>query len=293
MRYLMLLLQARARGADPGPPGVELFTWFENAWSLFPVVHLLVLIYATYLLGSLFGGLVLLVVDLFLVAVIPASLAVLAITRSPVECLRPRAVIGLIFRCGIDYWVAPAFMLIATILIWWLGTLQVFDFLLEFVSFYLLFVFFGLLGGLIRPFGLDRELGIPEPREPDVEQVREQLDKERRKVLNHAYGFISRDNRAGGLEHVYAWLAHDPDPESAWSWFADQMLRWEINDAALPFAQQYLSRLLQAGEQAPAVKLMMRCRSASKAFRPLPEDAALMLAAAEYCHNDELISFLR
>ena len=71
------------------------------------------------------------------------------------------------------------------------------------------------------------------------------------------------------------------------------MLRWEINEAALPFAQQYLSRLLRAGEQVEAVKLMLRCRLVNAAFRPLPEDAALALDAARHCQNDELISFLR
>lgn len=292
-RYLMFLLEARARGRDPNPPGIELFAFVGGAWNLFPVVHIGVLVYATYALGSLFGGAVLLVVDLLLAILIPASLAVLAITRSPTESLKPRGVLGVIDRCGVSYWVVPAYLFSTTLLVWWLSQLPVADFVLEFISLYLLFAFFALMGGLIQPLQLDREIDIPLPAEPDAKQLSEDLEKQRIKVLNHAYGFVSRGNRAGGLQHIHAWLAEDPQPATGWPWFVNQMLRWEVNEAALPFAQQYLGRLLHNGEQVAAMKLLMRCRLVNEAFRPLPEDCELALEAAEACQHDELISFLR
>jgi hypothetical protein len=202
-------------------------------------------------------------------------------------------VLGVIDRCGIDYWVVPAYLFLATLFIWWLGELPVIDFFVEFLTIYLLFAFFALMGGLIRPLQLDREVDIPLPQAPDEAQEGRQLEKERTTALNHAYGFISRGNRASGLEHVYAWLADDPDPETAWPWFAEQMLRWELNDAALLFAQQYLGRLLNRGEHIAAVKLMLRCRLLNGAFRPLPEHTELALTAAEACQADELIDLLR
>ena len=78
VRYLMLLLDWRARGKHPEPPDVELFSWVGNAWSLFPVLHMLVFGYGTYLLGSSFGSVALLGSGLLLATLIPASLAVLA-----------------------------------------------------------------------------------------------------------------------------------------------------------------------------------------------------------------------
>jgi putative membrane protein insertion efficiency factor len=112
-------------------------------------------------------------------------------------------------------------------------------------------------------------------------------------VLNHAYGFISRGNRVGGLNHIYLCIADDPNPDTAWAWFFKQMLSWEVEDAVLKFGQQYLKRMLYRDEYVPAVKHMLRCRMISETFRPLPEDRSGALAAAEHCENDELIKVLR
>ncbi|MCH7821410.1 MAG: hypothetical protein IIA07_05275 [Proteobacteria bacterium] len=293
VRYLMLLLDSRARGKNPEPPGIELFSWVGNAWSLFPVLHMLVFGYGTYLLGSSFGSAALLGSGLLLATLIPASLAVLAITRSPLESLMPRAVGGLIRRCGASYWIAPTYLLAAAVVLEWLKLLSLPDIVVEFLSFYLLFGFFTLIGSVIRPFRLDREVTIAVPMDPSDAQIDTQQTRARTDVLDHAYGFISRGNRAGGLEHVYGWLAEDPDPATAWPWFLEQMLRWENNVAALQLAQQYLSQLLHDEEDVAAVKVIMRCRLVNEAFRPLPDDIPLALAAAERCHNAELISFLR
>lgn len=293
VRFLMLLLDARAKGKHPEPPGIELFSWIGSAWNLFPVIHLSIFVYATYLLGSRFGIAGLLAIDLLLAILIPASLAVLAITRSPLQSLLPHAVAGLIRRCGQSYWVAPVYLLAATAFVAWLKLLSLPDFVLEFLSLYLLFALFALIGGVIRPFRLHREVEIPVPLEPDDEQIDGLRTRARTDALNHAYGFISRGNRAGGLEYIYSWLAEDPDPATAWPWFLQQMLRWEDNAAALLLAQRYLSQLLLDEEDVAAVKVMMRCRLVNETFRPLPDDAALALAAAERCHNTDLIGILR
>jgi putative membrane protein insertion efficiency factor len=117
--------------------------------------------------------------------------------------------------------------------------------------------------------------------------------KNRKTVLNHAYGFISRGNRAGGLNHIYLCIVDDPNPDTAWDWFFQQTLRWEVKDAVTEYGQQYLKRLLYRDEAVKAVKLMLRCRLVNEAFRPLPEDREQALAAATQCHNDELVKILR
>ena len=117
--------------------------------------------------------------------------------------------------------------------------------------------------------------------------------RHRTTVLNHAYGFIAHDNRAGGLDHIYSCIAEDPNPDNAWAWFLKQMLPWELNDAVLEFAQQYLKRMLCREDHVAAVKLMLRCRLINETFRPLAEDRPQALMAAEHCNNDELINVLR
>ena len=291
--YLMDLLEARAKGADPTPPSVEHLQWFGNLWSLMQLLYIGALIYAAYILGSLFGAAVLLIVLLVFAAILPASLAILALTHSAAESLNPRAIVRLIKRCGAGYWTAPTFFLVALFCSGWLSTIGAPDWLTELASLYFLFVFYTLIGGTVRPHDLHREVDIHEPVEPDAAVVDAALARRRTIVLNHAYGFVSRDNRAGGLQHVTDWIDRDPEPDSAWAWFFEQMLRWEIKDPALLFGQQYLGRLLDDGDDIAAVKLMLRCRLENEAFRPLAEDRERALEAAERCQHVELASLLR
>lgn len=119
-----------------------------------------------------------------------------------------------------------------------------------------------------------------------------ELDTARKRVLNHAYGFISRDNYDGGLKHILDWIDEDPEPVAAWAWFLDHMLSWENQQPALRFAQHYLHDHLRHGEQIPAVKLIMRCRLIDECFRPSPEDSVAAVAACNACGNEDLAAML-
>ena len=43
LRYLTLIAEARAEGRDAAPPGIEYFTPVGNAWTLFPVIPVLLI----------------------------------------------------------------------------------------------------------------------------------------------------------------------------------------------------------------------------------------------------------
>jgi hypothetical protein len=291
-RYLMLILEARSRGKHPEPIDVDLFLWFSGAWGLFPSVWIAVLIYTAYIVGSMFGGVAALAAQSIILTFMPASLSVLAVTHSPIESLNPRAVGGLIRRAGGRYLVAVAYAIVAAILVWWIAALPLPDYLRELIVVYLVFAFFTLVGEVVRPLQLHQEVDIHDPTELGAEEIGAALSVERTSVLNHAYGFVSRGNRAGGLQHIAGWLEKDPEPQTAWAWFFEQMLQWEVHEPALVFAQQYLSRLLQNEESVTAVKVMLRCRMMNEAFKPLEQDTALAIEAANRCDNTELASFL-
>ena len=291
--YLMRILDARARGQEPGPLEADDLLWFHRAWSLFMIVHVVAAGYAIYIFGSLYNLPGRLITTMLLAAVLPASLAVLAITRSPLESLNPKAVAGLIGRTGGDYWILPTYILVAVFAIRWIGTWSWPGFFVEMVGFYLVLVFFSLTGAVVQPHDLHDEVEIYEPVETPREVLDENLLQERTNVLGHAYGFISRDNRAGGFRHIEGWLQKDPDPASAWSWFFEQMMRWENKYPALLFGQSYLRQLLNDGDDGAAVKVMVRCRLEDPDFLPLADDLGAAIEAAERRRNHELAAFLR
>jgi len=290
-RFQMIVLEARAQGVTPATPDIEFFNWFGNAWSLFPVPVVLLLIVATVRVAETFGTGWAIVPVLVAGALFPASIAVLAITHSPLQSLNPVAIGRLLRKCGNTFWIASVYLVVLS----WLSSeaekLPMLGSIL--VQLLLSFSFFSLVGSLIQPYGLVEDIDIPIPLEKSADEAAGELRKARTEVLNHAYGFISRDNRKGGFKHIFAWIDQDPDPVAAWAWFFEQMLRWENKSAALFFAQDYLHDLLHYGEQVPAVKLIMRCRLIDEQFRPLGEDTAAAIAAAEAIGNDDLVGILR
>lgn len=291
IRFQMIVLEARARGVRPATPDIGFFNWFGNAWTLFPFVIVVVLTWATVLAGRNFGAAWAILPVLFAATFLPASVAVLAITHSPLQSLNPLALSRLWKTCGGTFWVATVFLIAASWLAAEATRLPVIW--ASLARLLLSFGFFSLVGSLIQPYGLVADIAIPAPVEKDAAAKAADLDKVRTDILDHAYGFVSRDNRAGGLKHVLDWIDKDPDPVAAWAWFFEHMLRWEKQGPAMFFARHYLHDQLQHGEQAPAVKLMMRCRLVDEQFRPWPEDVPAATAAADACANEELAALLR
>lgn len=293
LRYQMVVLQARAYAREPDALEIDLFPWVGRSWTLFPLVHIVVFIYVVYLSGASFGPGAALAIALAYATILPASLMTLAMTHSALASLNPITLFRLIRRLGFAYLTGPVFVVAATWLVVKINMQYHNDLLTEFVSMYFVFAAFALFGGLLQRLDLQREVDIRLPDGPDEDQEREQHLLNRTAVLNHAYGIVSRGNREQGLQHIFDVLAEDPYEDAGWAWFFDAMMQWENPEPALAFGQRYLHELLRNGENVKAVKLMLRCRLVNPAFRPLPEDVELAVAAAKACHNEELASFLR
>ncbi|MDX1509299.1 MAG: hypothetical protein R3358_13520, partial [Woeseiaceae bacterium] len=282
---------ARARGKEAGPPGIEYFSLVGNGWTLFPFVHAFIVGQAYVWVNAEFGTGSAAMFALIVAAVVPAMMAVLVITQSPAQSLNPQALWTLVRETGNDYWYAPITLLLAFLLTPLTGVLP--NFVVQIAELYLLVSFYAVTGAITRERNLIDEVDIDEPVERDPGAQVADLQKQRTAVLNHAYGFVSRGNREGGLSHVYGWLMKDPDPVAGWPWFFTQMLKWENSEHALWFAQEYIHWLLARNEQVAAVKVMLRCRLLNERFRPRAEDLEAAVRAAESSGNAELAEALQ
>lgn len=290
-RYQMILLEARAKGKTPEVPGIEFFNWFGSGWTLFPVVTVAALIWATVEATEKYGTAGGLVIVTLAGVLFPASIAILAITHSPMQSLNPVALARLLGECAGTFWLATILLPVFT----WLSIQaeQLPLMLAIFVQLMLSFSFFSLVGSLVRPYGLVENIDLPPSPVPDGTEAAAELQKIREDTLSHAYGFISRGNREGGFRHLFDRIDEDPDPVSAWAWFFERMLLWDSPLPALFYAQHYVHDYLRHGEQVPAVKLILRCQLIDEQFRPFPADIAAAIAAAEACDNQALAVELR
>lgn len=289
-RYLVLLAEARAHGLDAEAPGIEYFSFVSNAWSLFPALPLVGFM-ALYLVVADLGALPAVVVAGLMAALFPAMMAVLVVSHSPAQSLNPVAWYELVSRLGGAYLYAPIMLVAIAALLLLLR--QTPHWIQSFVELYAAFALFSVIGTLLMRDGLVDDVYIDDADTAGEEVEQRQLDERRARVLNHAYGFVSRGNSSGGLQHLYAWLERDPQPATAWPWFFEQLLRWENTDTALLFAQAWVGELLRDGLDIQAVKIMLRARLVNERFRPRPGDLPLAIDAAVKSGNPELAAALR
>jgi len=291
LRFLMIVLEARARGVEPETPDIDFFSWFGKAWTLFPVILVVLIVSIVVAVGTRFGAQWAVVVSLMASLFLPASLSILAITRSPVQSLNPVAIYRLIGRCGLALLLASAYLELTGLLMYMSNGLPLL--VANFVQMFLWFSFFSLTGTLIEPYALFDEVDIPAPLEKSADDISSDVEKARVAALGHAYGFISRDNREGGFQHLFSEIEKDPDPVAAWKWYFDKMLGWEQQQHALFFAQHYIHDMLAHGERIPALKVIMRCRLIDAQFKPAQDDVPAAIQAAESSGNIELAAVLK
>ena len=293
LRYLLYLLEARANGRQLPVPDIAMFNPADNLWTFTPFIFVALGMWAELVLAPQGMTTPALVLDLVLLAFVPASLAILAITHSPSESLNPAAIARMIRACGVGYVAIPVVLLAIRLIFELLVQLGAPSAFLSLGTSYQTILIFSLTGAVLRANNLVVQVDIPEAQAPTADEMACDLDKERRNVVTHAYGFVSRGNRDGGLAHIRSWIEKEADVDGACRWFFNEMLTWESKDAALLFAQTWLSHMLYHEQEAAALKLLTQCLHENARFRPLAEDRDTIIELAERHGRDDIVRQLR
>lgn len=292
LRYLLYLLESRAHGNSAPVPELAMFNPADNFWTLTPLILIASAIWAGIVLWSYasFFGVVLLGIAFTLIA--PASLAVLAITHSPVESLNPVAMLRMIRACGAAYFVVPIVLFVMSLLFVGLHFAGVPLFFIDLGTSYQIVLLFTLTGAVLRQNDVAMQVDIPDAVSLTPEERADDLNNERQNVANHAYGFISRGNREGGFAHIRQWLEQEATRDEAYQWFFLEMLKWECKEPVLYFAQEYLGQLLRWGMDNEALKLIARCLHENPRWKPAPAERHEVTELATRHGRDDLLRLL-
>ena len=293
LRYLLYLLEARANGRSAPVPDITMFNPADNFWTLTPLIPIVVTIWAGILLASKISLFGVMLIGAAALVIVPASVAVLAITHSPAESLNPAAMMRMIRACGASYFAVPSVLIVMSALFIALYVAGVPLFLIDLSTSYQIILLFSMTGAVLHTNNVAMQVAIEDPLEPTADDIARDLNHERQKVANHAYGFISRGNREGGFTHIRQWLENEAAVEEAYPWFFHEMLKWESNDPALFFAQEYLGRLLRSQMDKDALKLIARCLHENTRWRPLPGNRDEVNELAARHGRKDLITLLK
>ncbi len=206
---------------------------------------------------------------------LPASIALLSVTRNPLKAMSPVHLAATVAKLGLDYLLllglAAATLYSAVRLISGIGF---FNWLAGMLCVLLLF---NVIGHVVYSRRL--ELGLNPVRSPELALARrqQQLARERSKTLNHVYGVISRGGGAQGFDELRKYLmAQEQDSLEARIWFFKRMADWEDPTPALGFGANLIGRLVGAGDLCTAHKILLRCRHLDPEFQVPSRDQAVL-----------------
>ncbi len=290
-KYLLAVLRARALGEAPPVAEIDLFNPVDRLWMLGAWVLMAIVSFGSALLGADGHGVAAKVLLYTGVLCFPAAALRLAVTQSPLEMLRPLALVGMIRRTGGAYgWIIVVAVVAALVN----GVAAALPEPVRFVAAaYALVLLFSLSGAVF--YSRRDALGLPVRRSPEIaaSRRRQAAERERRAVLDHAYGHVSRGNGPAGVAYVRQWLERNDDGDEAWRWFFEAFGEWESPRARINFGRDYIARLGRAGAWDEALAVLGRCLAVDADFRPRDDDRKPLLAAAERRGRTDMAAALR
>ena len=291
-QYLLVVMQARADNKEAPAVDVELFSLAQRLWSLFPMVLVTLAGLTVYYLAST-GRETWAVVALGLTfMLLPLSLAVLMITHSAIECLRPSRLWLVARNWGHHYLMVIAVSVTGGGLVYLTLHYDLFVIVTILFTLYAFLLIASVGGHALAIQEAEIEISIPDPVLPGPLEVEKKENQVRTHVLTHAYGMVSRGNRAGGVRHILDDIHDSPDQLESFRWFFTQMLNWKSPDAALPIGQQLISLLLVRQLDQEAIKTIVRCRHVDSAFNLLEADRIPAQRLGRHIHDPELKDWL-
>jgi hypothetical protein len=213
-------------------------------------------------------------------AVFPASAALMSFTMNPAAALNPMSIAGVIRTMGKGYgklMLAVAALAAFTELIPAVfGRGFVAMSVRDVASVWGLLATFALIGGAVREHRADFD--IPGGREDDDERLRRERELTWQKTLDRAYASIRSRLSAEGHATINELLAAENDSLAAHQWVFYRMLEWEDRTHALQFADRLLERLIAGGSEHGALELVAQCRRLWRDYT-VPAASAARLAA--------------
>jgi len=281
-KYCFALLDAAISGAaEPPVLSVEIVSPFEEQRPLAQLALIGLGVFAARAAGRSFGVLAALAAAGVLLALLPASLAVMGITSNPLRAAWPPALLAVTRALGRRYaavWLALALCGAALYGLWHLT--QSFALLAAGTQLTLLEVF-AVIGGAVHEerFALGLETQTREDRESSRE-AREH-DAERAAMLDESYGHARLGRLTEALSMLDAWIARHCADERGFAEYTALLAassRWEEPKLADRIAERYLTWLLRRGETGRAVDALEQHLRNNPTFRPREPAQAARLA---------------
>jgi hypothetical protein len=212
--------------------------------------------------GVLRWGLLLLVL-----AVLPASAAIMAMTRNAGAALSPFSISSLISDLGVDYLkligvgaVLGGLMSWASGLPWYLGIVA------DMLSVWAILALCLATGAVLRAHRDELDLleGLDDAEQRELRETHAQWQK----TLDRAYASVRSGLPAQAYRTVKELLDSEGESLDVYQWAFNGMLAWDDPKHAALLGERFARKLWDAGRKVDALELAQRCRKLSPSFVP-------------------------
>ncbi|HSD74303.1 MAG TPA: hypothetical protein VLB75_05995 [Steroidobacteraceae bacterium] len=288
-KYGYVVLDTTLRGFDEPP--VLSVDMVNPASEQRPLGQLLIIgvFYAgTRAAEPLIGSAAVAILRLAALALLPACVAVLGVSRSVFEAVNPAVLLKTIRILGASYLLLVAATALPVAIAWLLfirgtGSLE-----LQLTVTLALVMFGGLaafsvIGGVL--YDKRVELGLDAWKSPERDQERRERETHKRheRVIDELYGHWRSGARTEARQAAEQWLTSRNHDVEEFDWLCERLLLWPDHRLAHRLAQQLITRLLAAKRAAEALKVARRHLGADADFRPAL--AAELVRLATYARD--------
>ncbi|HPF26652.1 MAG TPA: hypothetical protein P5528_16080 [Steroidobacteraceae bacterium] len=279
IKYLYVLIDDVAHGGDDAPVlSMEMIAPLSDFRAVGQIAILVALGYGSQSLSGVLGSAGVQALQLALLALLPASVAIMAIERNLLRALNPVAITRVIAGLGGWYLTLLAAMLLLAAL-----TTRAVDsiglaMLQTFVELLLWLLFASLLGGALYERRLT--LGIDARHTPEHRLAREhrERDHERARFLDEVFAMArngAHDNAWRAIELRLDARAHS---DAEYDWLLEALQRLTDSRHLHRLRNRYLTRLVQRRRSSVALNLLERIWRSDADYQP--DDAAAVLTLA-------------
>ncbi len=210
-------------------------------------------------------------------AVFPASAAIMAMTRNAGAALNPVGLASLVGDLGADYakllcvsLLLGALMALTADVPWYLGIFA------EMLSVWTILALFLATGAVLRAHR--HELDLLEGLDDTEQRELRERQAHWRKTLDRAYTSVRSGLPAQAYRTVKELIGDEKDSLEIYQWAFNAMLEWDEPKHAAMLGERFAARLWEEDRKVDALDLAQRCRKLSSSFVP-PASFTAELAA--------------
>jgi hypothetical protein len=295
-KYAYVVLDTTLRGFDEPPVlSVDMVNPASEQRPLGQLLIIGVFYGATRAAEPLIGSSTVTVLRIAALALLPASVAVLGLSRSILEAVNPVVLLKTIRLLGASYLLLVAALALPVGVAWLLvirgvGSLELHLTIMLALVMFAGLAAFSLIGGVL--YDKRAELGLDAWKSPERDRERTERDLHRRheRVIDDLYGHWRSGARREARQAAEQWLASRNYDLEEFDWLCERLLRWPDRRLAHRLAQDEITRLLDAKRVSRALKVTRRHLTADADFRPAQAVELIRLVTLARDAGDRLLA---